>query len=56
MRAARGGNVAAQNRVAKLYMQGLGVEPDSIAAAAWYIVSPAGPGWSTPRWRISSTG
>jgi len=39
LRAAQGGNVAAQNRVAKLYMQGLGVEPDSIAAAAWYILS-----------------
>lgn len=39
LRAAQSGNVAAENRVAKLYMQGLGVEPDSIAAAAWYIVS-----------------
>lgn len=39
MRAALGGNVAAQNRVAKLYMQGLGVEPDNIAAAAWYILA-----------------
>jgi TPR repeat protein len=38
-RAALGGNVAAQNRVAKLYMQGVGVEPDSIMAAAWYIVA-----------------
>jgi TPR repeat protein len=39
MRAAQGGNVAAQNRVAKLYMMGLGTEPDSIAAAAWYILA-----------------
>lgn len=39
MRAALGGNVAAQNRVAKLYMQGLGVAPDTVAAAAWYILA-----------------
>jgi TPR repeat protein len=37
--AAEGGNVAAQNRLAKLYMGGIGVEPDSILAAAWYIVA-----------------
>lgn len=35
--AADGGNVAAQNRLAKFYMGGIGVEPDSILAAAWYI-------------------
>lgn len=39
MRAALGGNVAAQNRVAKLYMKGIGTEPDSILAAAWYILA-----------------
>lgn len=38
-RAASGGNVAAQNRLAKLYMQGLGTDPDSILAAAWYFVA-----------------
>jgi TPR repeat protein len=38
-RAADGGNVAAQNRLAKLYMGGIGVEPDSILAGAWYIVA-----------------
>jgi TPR repeat protein len=38
-RAAEGGNVAAQNRVAKLYMQGIGTDPDSIFAAAWYILA-----------------
>lgn len=38
-RAADGGNVAAQNRLAKLYMGGIGVEPDSIEAAAWYFVA-----------------
>ncbi|WP_353647052.1 sel1 repeat family protein [Mesorhizobium sp. WSM2240] len=38
-RAAAGGNVAAQNRLAKLYMKGLGVDPDPIAAAAWYILA-----------------
>jgi TPR repeat protein len=37
--AADGGNVAAQNRLAKLYMGGIGVEPDSILAAAWYVVA-----------------
>ncbi|MEP7452231.1 tetratricopeptide repeat protein [Phyllobacterium sp. SB3] len=38
-RAAAGGNVAAQARLAKLYRDGLGVEGDSIKAAAWYIVA-----------------
>jgi TPR repeat protein len=36
-RAALGGNVLAANRLAKLYMYGLGNEGDAIAAAAWYI-------------------
>ena len=31
--------MAAQNRLAKLYMQGIGADPDSIAAASWYIVA-----------------
>ena len=39
LRAASGGNVAAQNEVAKLYMQGIGVEPDTIAAASWYFLA-----------------
>ncbi|MDQ0997100.1 TPR repeat protein [Phyllobacterium ifriqiyense] len=39
LRAAVGGNVAAQARLAKLYRDGLGVEGDSIKAAAWYIVA-----------------
>jgi TPR repeat protein len=38
-RAALAGNVAAQNRVAKLYMKGLGTDPDELMAAAWYIVA-----------------
>lgn len=38
-RAAEGGNVAAQNRLAKLYRAGIGTEPDSILAAAWYILA-----------------
>lgn len=38
-RAAQGGNVAAQNRLAKLYMGGIGTEPDEITAAAWYILA-----------------
>jgi TPR repeat protein len=37
--AANGGNVAAQNRLAKLYMGGIGTEPDPILAGAWYIVA-----------------
>lgn len=37
--AARGGNVAAQNRLAKLYVAALGTDPDPILAAAWYIVA-----------------
>ena len=38
-RAAEGGNVAAQNRLAKLYMQGIGTDPDPLFAAAWYILA-----------------
>lgn len=38
-RAAEGGNVAAQNRVAKLYMNGIGTDPDETFAAAWYILA-----------------
>ena len=34
-----GGNVAAQNRVAKLYMNGIGTDPDLVSAAAWYILA-----------------
>lgn len=37
--AASGGNVAAQNRLAKLYYYGIGTEGDSELAAAWYIVA-----------------
>lgn len=37
MRAAAAGNPAAQNRVAKLYRAGVGVEPDRVAAAMWYL-------------------
>lgn len=38
-RAAEGGNVAAQNRVAKLYLNGIGTDPDETFAAAWYILA-----------------
>jgi TPR repeat protein len=38
-RAAEGGNVAAQNRLAKLYRAGVGTEADPIAAAAWYVLA-----------------
>jgi TPR repeat protein len=37
--AAHGGNVAAQDRLAKLYMAGIGVDPDLVQAAAWYILA-----------------
>lgn len=37
--AAEGGNVAAGNRLAKLYMSGIGTDPDLILAGAWYIVA-----------------
>ena len=39
LRAAQGGNVAAQVQVAHLYMTGIGTEPDAIASAAWYILA-----------------
>ncbi len=38
-RAAESGNVAAQNRLAKLYMGGIGTEPNAIDAAAWYFLA-----------------
>ncbi|WP_315924631.1 tetratricopeptide repeat protein [Mesorhizobium sp. SP-1A] len=38
-RAAEGGNVAAQNRLAKLYRGGIGVDPDIVTGAAWYMVA-----------------
>lgn len=38
-RAAEGGNVAAQNRLAKLYEGGIGVDGDLVTAAAWFIVA-----------------
>lgn len=37
--AAEGGNVAAQNRLAKLYLNGIGAKADKIEAAAWYITA-----------------
>lgn len=36
-RAADGGNVAAMNRLAKLYRAGVGVEADPILAGGWYV-------------------
>jgi TPR repeat protein len=38
-RAADGGNIAARNRLAKLYMGGIGTDPDSVLAAAWYMLA-----------------
>lgn len=38
-RAAEMGNVAARNRLAKLYRSGIGVEGDSLQAAAWYLLA-----------------
>ncbi len=40
--AADQGNIAAQNRVAKLYRAGVGVEADLIEAAAWYTLARRG--------------
>ncbi len=37
MRAAVAGNPAAQNRIAKLYRSGVGVEADRVTAVAWYL-------------------
>lgn len=37
--AARSGNVAAMARVARLYRDGIGIEGNSIEAAAWYIMA-----------------
>lgn len=38
-RAADAGNVAARNRLGKLYMAGIGVDGDAILAGAWYILA-----------------
>jgi uncharacterized protein len=38
-RAAVGGNVAAQNKLAHLYRQAIGTRPDPIEAAKWYVLS-----------------
>ncbi len=38
-RAAEGGNIAAANRIAKLYRAGVGTEADPVVAAAWYIIA-----------------
>lgn len=37
--AALGGNPAAQARLAKLYMTGIGTEPDNSTAASWYFLA-----------------
>jgi TPR repeat protein len=37
--AAQGGNVAAENRLAKLYRDGIGTEADKVEAAAWYVLA-----------------
>lgn len=39
LNAARGGNVAAQARVARLYRDGIGTEGNPVEAAAWYITA-----------------
>ncbi|PZO79078.1 MAG: hypothetical protein DI629_10175 [Mesorhizobium amorphae] len=38
-RAAIGGNVAAQARLAKLLMAGIGTSPDTVTAASWYFLA-----------------
>ena len=37
--AARGGNIAAMARVARLYRDGIGTDGNSVEAAAWYILA-----------------
>ncbi len=37
--AAEGGNVAAANRLAKLYANGIGVKADKVEAGAWYVLA-----------------
>jgi TPR repeat protein len=38
-RAAEGGNVVAQNRLAYLYINALGTRPDPVEAAKWFVLS-----------------
>jgi uncharacterized protein len=38
-RAAEGGNVVAQNRLAHLYINAIGTRPDPVEAAKWYVLS-----------------
>lgn len=38
-RAAEGGNVVAQNRLAHLYVNAIGTRPDPVEAAKWYVLS-----------------
>jgi TPR repeat protein len=38
-RAAEGGNVAAENRLAKLYLNGIGTKSDKVEAGAWYVLA-----------------
>ncbi|MFB2550329.1 tetratricopeptide repeat protein [Ciceribacter sp. sgz301302] len=38
-KAAEGGNVAAQNRLAHLYVNAIGTRPDPVEAATWYLLS-----------------
>jgi len=37
--AAEGGNVAAENRLAKLYLNGIGTQADKVEAGAWYVLA-----------------
>jgi TPR repeat protein len=37
--AAEGGNVAAENRLAKLYLNGIGTKADKVEAGAWYVLA-----------------
>lgn len=41
-RAAEAGNVAARNRLAKLYQRAIGTEPDPVMAGAWYLAARRG--------------
>jgi TPR repeat protein len=49
--AAEGGNVAAENRLAKLYLNGIGTKADKVEAGAWYVLARRA-GLSDPRMDI----
>ncbi|MDN5926438.1 MAG: sel1 repeat family protein [Hyphomicrobiales bacterium] len=53
--AAEGGNVAAENRLAKLYLNGIGTKADKVEAGAWYVLARRA-GLSDPQMDIFYSG